>query len=71
MEIKMVNVKSSCIESIGHNEEMNELYVKFKSGKTYMYPNCSKTLYEDFKNSDSKGQFLNNYFVGSNYVKMN
>ena len=70
MEVKMVNVESSCIESIGHNEETSELYVKFKSGKTYMYPNCSKTLYENFMNSNSKVNFLNNYFIGSKYVKI-
>jgi hypothetical protein len=66
MEIKMTKVESSCIESVGFVEESNELYVKFNSGRTYMYPNCSKTLYENFMNSSSKGRFLNDYFVGTN-----
>ena len=65
MEIKMVNVESSCIESVGFDEEKKELYVKFNSGKTYMYPNCSKTLYEGLMNSSSKGRYMNDYFIGS------
>jgi hypothetical protein len=70
MEIKMVKVESSCIKSIGYDEEKSELFVEFTSGKTYKYPNCSKTLHEKFMNSTSKGRFLNDYFVGSNYVKV-
>ena len=64
MEIKMITVESSCIESVGFDEEKNELYVKFNSGKTYMYPNCSKTLYEGLMNSPSKGRYMNDYFIG-------
>jgi hypothetical protein len=71
MEIKMVKVESSCIKSIGYEEEKNELFVEFNSGKIYKHPDCSKTLYENFMNSTSKGRFLNDYFVGSNYVKVN
>ena len=66
MEIKMVNVESSCIESVGFVEEQNELYVKFNNGRTYKYFDCSKKLYETFMNSSSKGRFLNDYFVGTN-----
>lgn len=71
MEIKMVNVKSSCIKSIGYDEEQSELFVEFNSGKIYKYPNCSKTLYENFMNSSSKGRFLNDYLVGDVYQKVN
>jgi hypothetical protein len=69
--MKMLKVESSCIKSIGYEEEKNELFVEFNSGKIYKYPNCSKTLYENFMNSTSKGRFLNDYFVGSNYEKVN
>lgn len=71
MEIKMVNVESSCIKSIGYDEEQSELFVEFTSGKIYKYPNCSKTLYENFMNSSSKGRFLNDYLVGDVYQKVN
>lgn len=71
MEIKMVNVESSCIKSIGYDEEKSELFVEFISGKIYKYPNCSKTLYENFMNSSSKGRFLNDYLVGDVYQKVN
>jgi poly-gamma-glutamate capsule biosynthesis protein CapA/YwtB (metallophosphatase superfamily) len=69
--MKMLKVESSCIKSIGYEEEKNELFVEFNSGKIYKYPNCSKTLYENFMNSTSKGRFLNDYFVGSIYEKVN
>jgi hypothetical protein len=69
--MKMLKVESSCVKSIGYEEEKNELFVEFNSGKIYKYPNCSKTLYENFMNSTSKGRFLNDYFVGSNYEKVN
>ena len=71
MEIKMVKVESSCIKSIGYDEEKSELFVEFKSGQIYKYPNCSKTLYENFMNSSSKGRFLNDYLVGDVYQKVN
>jgi hypothetical protein len=70
MEIKMTKVESSCIESVGFDEENNELYVEFTTGRTYKYLNCSKTLYENFMNSSSKGRFLNDYFVGTNCQRL-
>ena len=70
MEIKMINVESSCVESVGFDEEKNELYVKFNNGRTYMYPNCSKNLYEGLMNSNSKGRYLNDYFIGTSCVKI-
>ena len=69
--MEMLKVESSCIKSIGFEEEKNELFVEFNTGKIYKYPNCSKTLYENFMNSDSKGRFLNDYFVGCNCTKIN
>lgn len=69
--MEMVKVESSCIKSIGYDEEKSELFVEFKSGQIYKYPNCSKTLYENFMNSSSKGRFLNDYLVEGSYQKVN
>ena len=71
MEIKMVKVESSCIESLGYDEEKSELFVEFTSGNIYKNPNCSKTLYENFMNSSSKGRFLNDNLLGDVYQKVN
>ena len=68
--MKMINVESSCIKSVGFDEEKNELVVEFQNGRQYKYFNCSKGLYENFMNSDSKGRFLNDYFVGTNCVRL-
>jgi hypothetical protein len=69
--MEMLKVESSCVTSIGYDEEKSELYVEFVSGSTYKYSNCSKTLYEKLMNSPSKGRFINDYFIGTSCQKVN
>jgi hypothetical protein len=66
----MTKIESSCINSIGYDETNRELYVEFKNGNTYIYPNVSKDMYEKFLNSPSKGRFINDYFVGTKCRKL-
>lgn len=56
-EIKLTPVESSTIKSIGYHN--NDLYVKFNSDIMYKYLNVPNDLFEAFKNSDSKGRFMN------------
>lgn len=67
--IKMTQVNSSCINSVGFNEQEDELIVEFKQGTVYKY-NCSKSLFEKLMSSKSKGQFMNNYFIGTNCTRI-
>jgi hypothetical protein len=72
MEIKMIEVKSSCINSIGYDEFLEELYVEFKNGGIYRYPHCSKPMYDRLMVSPSKGRFINDHFVGEiHYDRIN
>jgi hypothetical protein len=57
-EIKMIPVSSSQLESIGYDEERNELFVEFKKGKVYRYLDVPKTVYTNFLNAESFGSFF-------------
>ena len=55
---KWEHVDSSFIESIGFNLEEGILGIKMSSGREYYYSGVPKTIFEDFLNSPSKGQFF-------------
>lgn len=56
-------VTSSNIDSVAH--ENGDLYVKFKNGSEYKYPNVPFELYEQLRDAPSVGQFLNSSIKGS------
>lgn len=58
-ERSMEWVDSSNIEQIGYVEEERELWVRFKSGDTYVYSNVPPATHEDIMSADSKGSYLN------------
>lgn len=53
-----VDVNSSFIVSVGFNEEGGILGIRMGSGKDYYYSGVPNTVYKDFLNSPSKGQFF-------------
>lgn len=55
----MTVVDSSNIEAIGHDDVARELYVRFRSGKTYVYSEVPAETYNQLLQADSKGSFLN------------
>jgi len=55
--MRMVPVESSNIESIGW--ENNNLYVKYLTGKTYLYEGVSEDLFYELLGSRSKGHIMN------------
>jgi len=55
---EMVPVISSNIESIGYDHEKEELHIKFKGGKTYMYKKVPISLYEELISAASIGKFF-------------
>ena len=61
--MEMIKVQSSNIQEIGYDGK--DLYVKYTSG-TYRYANVSVKLFEELKNAESKGKFMNQ-FIKNNY----
>lgn len=55
----MTPVVSSNIDSIGYNEVVEVLVIKFKSGKVYAYRNVPKDKYEGLMNANSVGGYFN------------
>lgn len=45
-EINMITVKSSQLDAAGYDEEKNELYVEFSSGKIYKYFEVPKRVFD-------------------------
>ena len=57
---EMQYVDSSNVEAIGYELDSQELYVRFvKSGRTYVYYGVEPWVYEEFLQSESKGNYLN------------
>lgn len=54
-------VASTNIASVGYDEASETLEVEFSNGTIYQYYNVGAALYEQFRESASKGQFLNAY----------
>lgn len=52
------SVASSTIVAIGYDEPAQTLEVEFKTGTVYQYYNVTKSLFEQFMQAGSKGQFL-------------
>lgn len=64
--IKMINVTSSQIQSIGYDDEKNELHIIFNNTKRYIYLNVPKEIYNQFLSSDSIGKTFNK-LIKNNY----
>lgn len=54
---EMVKVKSSNIESIGHDGARHELHVKFRNGGHYVYENVHRVFFDNMRAADSAGSY--------------
>jgi len=61
---EMFYVDSSNIESIGYDDDAQELHVQFVSGGYYIYHQVPSQIYEDLMSAPSKGSFLNREVKG-------
>lgn len=50
---KLTPVESSNIDSMGHSKD--GLFVRFKGGGLYRYPECPKTVYDEGLKAESVG----------------
>lgn len=53
---KLVKVKSSNIQAIGHSND--GLFVRFVGGSTYRYPDAPKALYDKLLKAESVGSLF-------------
>ena len=57
----MSNRKSNVIKSFNYDSSRMDLGVQFKNGKEYIFTPVSPKVAEEFKNSESKGKYFNDY----------
>ncbi len=65
MVVAWQSVESSNIAQIGYDGDARELRVRFNSGAEYVYSEVPGTVFADFLDADSKGQFLNQNIKGA------
>ena len=58
----MIEVASSTIRAIGYHG--GTMTIEFRSGRVYDYPDFSYSVFEDFINATSKGEFYNQHIRG-------
>lgn len=64
-EIPMISVESSNVEKIGYEESTQILRVKFLNGSVYDYKNVPIMEFEQLKNAQSIGSYLNRNIKGN------
>jgi hypothetical protein len=57
-------VSSSNVDSVGYDDQAEELHVTFLNGRIYVYHGVSSKTYDSFMASRSKGEFLHRYIKG-------
>lgn len=62
-EIQMFKVYSTNIVALGYDESRKILRVIFKGNSSYLYFNVEPEVWENLKNSESKGRTLNESII--------
>lgn len=58
----MVPVESSNLQSVGHSKD--GLFVRFKGGGLYRYPEAPKSLFDEMVDAKSPGSLFRSKVVG-------
>ncbi len=56
--MKLHDVESSMMNTIGYDEATKTLLIVFNSGKTYEYADVPADVFAEFLDAESKGQFF-------------
>lgn len=65
MMVEMHYVDSSNVEAIGYDSDSRQLHVRFlKSGATYVYYDVEEWRFDEFRQAESKGTYLNGDIKG-------
>lgn len=68
--INMIPVESSSIDSIGYDQEAQELYVKFKKGEvTYIYKDVSLEEWEYMHDESTRSIIFKRIKIEKEYIK--
>jgi hypothetical protein len=62
--MKIHQVQSSAISSIGYNRPRKQLAVKFNSGHSYIYDKVPPQTYTQLRKADSIGKFFHEHIFG-------
>jgi hypothetical protein len=65
--VELIYVDSLSVDQIGFDEYAGEAHVIFKSGRHYIYSDVSVEVWERFRDSPSKGTFVNQEFKAKSY----
>jgi hypothetical protein len=70
--VDMQFVDSTNLEAIGYDDATRELYIRFKNGTTYIYPDVPRDTYDQLSRADSKGSYFNRNIrtVFTNYRRL-
>lgn len=63
----LIYVDSSNVDQIGYDEYEGETHVIFKNGRHYIYSEVTLEVWERFRDSPSKGTFVNEEFKAKRY----
>mgnify|MGYP003813335161 FL=1 len=66
--MEKIDIVSSILKSAYYDNNYNMLSVTFKNGKEYVFYNVPNDVWNNFKNSESKGSYFSRYIKGK-YVK--
>ena len=65
--MKMIDVDSSVIDSVGYDDDSATLMVVFRDGHIYEFHLVPRHVYEAFLEADSKGSFFNEQLKAGPY----
>ena len=69
MEKFKVENSSTGMKEVSYSDYVDSMYIEFKE-ESYVYNKIPKALFNEFKNSESKGKFFHKYInkkvIGSN-----
>ncbi|WP_316173532.1 MULTISPECIES: KTSC domain-containing protein [unclassified Bradyrhizobium] len=63
-----IYVDSKSVDQIAYDEEQGEAHVIFQRGAHYIYSGVTQEVWDRFRDSTSKGTFVNEEFKAKGYT---
>lgn len=57
----MISVNSSAIDAIGYDSKTQQMKIKFKDSGTYTFCGVPQSIFDNFLDANSKGQYYHKY----------
>ncbi|CAK1245057.1 KTSC domain-containing protein [Fructobacillus fructosus] len=68
--MEWISMFSSNIDAAAFDDNDHSLYIRFKSGSVYQYPNTDKQIYHGLLNAGSKGSYHAAFIKNRTYIKI-